>query len=284
MKRLEEILFSNQKVATTTWVLNDILLINTAFVLAYWVRYELQLFRTVDPAFNVPYQVYLPFVAIFTLLLVLAFRQQGVYRLRRKISWFDEMYAIINGTTTSIVIMIVMIFLYRPAFYSRIIFIYAGLLAVAILGLSRLLKVALQRRMRRQGVGTRRVLIVGAGEVGRTVIRAMVANPESGFQILGFLDDNPAKGETDIGRFKALGSTAKLGHILEHEAVDEVIITLPWQYHRKIVSLMARCERENVRARIVPDLFQMTLNRMHVEEVAGVPMIGIKETDRKSVV
>ena len=185
MKRLEEILFSNQKVATTTWVLNDILLINTAFVLAYWVRYELQLFRTVDPAFNVPYQVYLPFVAIFTLLLVLAFRQQGVYRLRRKISWFDEMYAIINGTTTSIVIMIVMIFLYRPAFYSRIIFIYAGLLAVAILGLSRLLKVALQRRMRRQGVGTRRVLIVGAGEVGRTVIRAMVANPESGFQILG---------------------------------------------------------------------------------------------------
>jgi len=276
VRRLE-ILFSNQRVFTITWIVVDILLINVAFILAYWVRYELQLFRAVDPAFNVPYQVYLPFVAIFTLLLILVYRQQGIYRLRRKISWFDEFYAIINGTTTAIVIMIVIIFLYRPAFYSRVIFIYAGLLAVVILGMSRLIKVTLQRRMRRQGIGTRRVLMVGAGEVGRTVIRAMVANPESGFEIIGFLDDNPIKGETDIGRFKALGSTEKLADILENEEIDEVIITLPWQYHRKIVSLMAQCERENVRARIVPDLFQMTLNRMHIEEVAGVPMIGIRE-------
>lgn len=277
MKRLEEILFSNQRLATITWVLIDILLINTAFVLAYWVRYDLQLFRAVDPAFNVPYQVYLPFVAIFTLLLILVYRQHGVYQLRRKISWFDEFYAIVNGTTTSIVIMIVIIFLYRPAFYSRIIFIYAGLLAVALLSLSRLLKVLLQRRLRRQGIGIRRVLIVGAGEVGRTVMRATVANPESGFQIVGFLDDNPTKGETDIGRFRALGSTTNLADILEQEEIDEVIITLPWQYHRKIISLMAQCERQNIRTRIVPDLFQMTLNRMHVEEVAGVPMISLKE-------
>ena len=277
MRRLET-LFSNQRVFATTWVLIDILLINVAFVLAYWVRYELQLFRAVDPAFNVPYRVYLPFVAIFTLLLILVYRQHGIYRLRLKISWFDEFYAIINGTTTGIVIMIVIIFLYRPAFYSRIIFIYAGLLAVLIVGVSRLIKVWLQRRMRRQGIGTRQVLIVGAGEVGRTVMRAMVANPESGFQIFGFLDDNPNKGETDIGRFKGLGSTENLAAILEDEAIDEVIITLPWQYHRKIVSLMAQCERKDVRARVVPDLFQMTLNRMQIEDVAGVPMIGIRET------
>ena len=102
MKRLEEFLFSNQRLATTTWVLIDVLLINAAFVMAYWVRYELQLFRSVDPAFNVPYQVYLPFAAIFSFLLILVYRQHGVYRLRRKISWFDEFYAIINGTTTGI--------------------------------------------------------------------------------------------------------------------------------------------------------------------------------------
>ncbi len=276
MKYLEP-LFTKQKVATITWVVTDIVLINVAFILAYWVRYDLQLFRAVDPAFDVPYRVYLPFVALFTLLLILVYRQQGVYHLRRQISWFDEFYAIINGTATGIVITIVFIFIYRPAFYSRIIFIYAGLLAVVILGISRLLKVVMLRRMRRQGVGIRKVLIVGAGEVGRTVMRSMVANPESGFQIVGFLDDNPVKGETDIGRFKALGDTANLVEILDSQAVDEVIITLPWQYHRKIVSLMVQCERENVRVRIVPDLFQMTLNRMHVEEIAGVPMIGIKE-------
>ncbi|MEW5957643.1 MAG: undecaprenyl-phosphate glucose phosphotransferase [Chloroflexota bacterium] len=276
MKRLE-IFITNQKVATLTWMGIDIMLINIACVIAYWLRYDLQILRAVEPAFDVPYRVYLPFVTVFTLLLILVYRQQGVYRLRRELSWLDEVYIIANGTATGIVITIVFIFLTRREFYSRIIFIYAGLVAVVILAISRLLKVIFLRQMRRHGIGVRRVLIVGAGEVGRTVMRTVVANPETGFKIIGFVDDNPVKGETDIGRFKALGSTDKLAAILDQADIDEVIFTLPWQYHRKIVSLMALCERKNVRIRIVPDMFQMTLSRMHVEDIAGVPMIGMKE-------
>jgi exopolysaccharide biosynthesis polyprenyl glycosylphosphotransferase len=276
VKRLT-VLFSNQKAAAITWVLIDVILINVAFGLAYWVRYRLQLFRAVDPAFDVPYEVYWPFAGLFTLLLILVYRQQGAYRLRRQISWFDEFYAIINGTATGTIIMIVFIFLYRAAFYSRAIFIYAGIFVVILLGVSRFIKVTLLRALRRRGIGSERVLIVGAGEIARTVMRAVVANPECGFNIIGFLDDNPAKGETDIGRFKALGSLDNLTEVLREQAIDEVIITLPWQYHRKIVTIMAHCERENIRARIVPDLFQMTISRMHVEDIAGVPMIGVKE-------
>jgi exopolysaccharide biosynthesis polyprenyl glycosylphosphotransferase len=221
--------------------------------------------------------VYLPFAGLFTLLLILVYRQQGAYRLRRQISWFDEFYAIVNGTATGTIIMIVFIFLYQAAFYSRAIFIYAGIFVVLLVGLSRLIKVSLLRYLRRRGIGSERVLIVGAGEIARSVMRAVVANPECGFNIIGFLDDNPLKGETDIGRFKALGSLTNLTEVLREQAIDEVIITLPWQYHRKIVSIMTLCERANLRARIVPDLFQMTISRMHVEDIAGVPMIGVKE-------
>lgn len=277
MKRLEG-LFSNPTTAAIIWMLIDIFLINAAFVVAYWVRYDLQLFRAVDPAFDVPYRVYLPFVALFTGLLILVYRQQGVYRLRRQISWIDEFYAILHGTATGIIITIVIIFVYRGAFYSRLIFLYAGLLSIGLLGLSRLIKVAVLRHLRRRGIGIRRVIIVGAGEVGRTVMRAVVANPESGLEIVGFLDDHPAKGETDIGRFKALGSIDNLANILETEKIDEVIITLPWQYHHKIMSIMAHCERRSIRTRIVPDLYQMRISRMQIEEIAGVPMIGIKES------
>lgn len=276
MKRLE-FLFNNRRASGITWMLIDAMLINIAFWLAYWARYDLQLFRAVDPAFAVTYDVYLPFVGLFTLLLLLVYRQQGIYRLRRKISWFDEFYTIGNGTATGTIIMIVFIFLYSPAFYSRIIFIYTGIFSVILIGLSRLLKVLLLRQMRRQGIGTEQVLIIGAGEVALAVMRAVRANPEYGFNIVGFLDDHPVKGETDIGRFRAMGSLDNLPDVLREYPLDEVIITLPWQYHRKIVSIMAICERYHVRTRIVPDLFQITLSRMHIEEVAGIPMIGIKE-------
>ncbi len=276
MKRFE-ILFSNQIVATVVWVIIDIILINLTFVIAYWIRYDLQLFRAVDPAFNVAYQVYLPFVTLYTVLLIFVYRQHGVYRLRRQVSWVDEFYAIISGTATGTIITIVFVFLYRAGFYSRIIFLYAGILSVLFLGFSRLLKVYILRRMRRQGIGVRQVLIVGAGEVGRTVMRAVVANPESGLHIIGFLDDHPAKGEKDIGRFKALGQINNLADTLTETPVDEVIIALPWQYHRKIMHIMTLCERKHIRTRIVPDMFQMRISHMEVEELAGVPMIGIRE-------
>jgi exopolysaccharide biosynthesis polyprenyl glycosylphosphotransferase len=133
------------------------------------------------------------------------------------------------------------------------------------------------RAMRRRGIGTRRVLIVGAGEVARTVMRMVVANPECGFTIVGFLDDHPTKSDTNIGRFRALGKIDNLTDLLAAESIDEVIITLPWQYHRKIMSIMTLCERRHVRTRLVPDLYQMRISRMQVEEIAGVPMIGVKE-------
>ena len=56
-----------------------------------------------------------------------------------------------------------------------------------------------------------------------------------------------------------------------------MIITLPWMYHRKIVSIIAQCEREQVRVRIVPDIFQMTLSHLDVEDLGGIPMIGVRE-------
>jgi exopolysaccharide biosynthesis polyprenyl glycosylphosphotransferase len=260
-----------------TLVISDAILINIAFAIAYWIRYHLQWLRAVDPAFVVPFSVYIPFALILTGLLLLAYRRQDLYRLRQGTSWFDEVYAIINGTTTGIVVMVVLVFISRPTFYSRLIFFYAGALIFVLLSFSRLIKYIGARYIRRRGIGVTRVIIVGAGEVGRTVMRTMVAHPDLGYEIVGFVDDDPAKGTTDIGRFKGLGSLDNVALLVQDEAIDEVIITLPWQYHRKIMAIMAQCERENVKARIVPDLFQMTLSRMSITEVAGIPLVGIKQ-------
>lgn len=256
---------------------SDAILINVAFGLAYHLRYNLQFGGVVDPASNVPYRAFLPFVFLLTILLLVVYRAEGMYRLRRGAYWLDDIYTIFNGTTTGIILMIFLVFFYRPTFYSRIIFIYAGAFIVLLLGLARFVKALLIRYLRERGVGVARLLIVGAGEVGRTVMRTIVAHPELGYQVVGFVDDDPARGTTDIGRFRALGGLENLAPLIQDRRVDEVFVTLPWQYHRKIMGIMAQCERENVRARIVPDLFQMTINRMDIVEMAGIPLIGIKE-------
>jgi exopolysaccharide biosynthesis polyprenyl glycosylphosphotransferase len=256
----------------------DVLLINLAFAIAYWLRYDLQLFAAVDQAYFVPYRQFIPISLALTLLLLGIYKLSGVYNQPRGASWFDEVYRLVTSTATGIILMVfVIVVFFRPLFFSRLIFFYAAVLIIVFLSISRLGKRMARNYLRKKGQGVDRLLIVGAGEVGRTVMRNIVAHPALGYQVVGFVDDDPEKGRTDIGRFKALGSTANIPHLVKDKAIDEVIVTLPWMYHRKIVSIIAQCERERIRVRIVPDIFQMTLSHLDVEDLGGIPMIGVRD-------
>ncbi len=258
-------------------VIGDALLVNLAFALAYFVRYELQWFRPLaDPAYNTPLKDYASFMMVLTILLLVSFRISGVYEARRGKSWLDTMYAVFNGTTTAIVVMVTIAYVYRPVLYSRLIFLYDGILVMALIGLFRLVLELVTARLRARGVGVDRVLVVGAGEVGRVVMRTIAARPELGYYVVGFLDDDAQKGATNIGRFKALGGLDNLPATLKSENVSEVIITLPWMYYRKIIGMIDQSRRVGVRARLVPDMFQLTLSRVEVDDSLGIPLIGTR--------
>lgn len=261
-----------------TWllVLSDLVLINLALIGAYWMRYELKWF--VEVGFDAPLSAYVPFALLLSILLPITFKLDGVYNGRRGQSWFDQMYAIVNATAKGTIVLWAITFAVRPLVYSRLLFGLAAVLIVLLTGLSRLIKGFFEARLRRRGVGVDRVLIVGGGEMGRVVIRTIVARPELGYQIVGLVDDNPDKGHADIGRIKGLGGLDKLAEIVDSEAVDQVFITLPWMYHRKIMGIVRECQRKRVHARIVPDLFQMSLSQVDVDDLGGIPLIGVRET------
>ncbi len=256
-------------------VISDVLLINVAFLLAYYLRYEAQLFRPVDPVFDNPPAVYLPLMILLTLLLVISFKAVGMYTPRRLSMWLDQMYAIVRATPTSILLMIGITLIFQPFFYSRLIFLYAGILIVVLLGVSRVAWSIVLAQLRKYGQGVSRVLVIGAGDVGRTVIRTVMAQPEFGYRIVAVLDDRLDNTLT-IGPIPAIEGTQHMAEVIAQYRVDEVVIALPWSDHRRILDIFQECERLEVRARTVPDLFQLSLNRVDVEDLGGVPLIGLK--------
>jgi exopolysaccharide biosynthesis polyprenyl glycosylphosphotransferase len=264
-----------QKVAFLT-ALADFLLINVAFALAYWVRYELEWIKPVAEAHYVPYRFYFPFSLILSFLLMLTYVVQKLYDYEPKKSFSDEFTIIFTGTATGILLLVAIFFFYRPLFYSRLLLIYAFAFIVFLLSLIRVLRNIVLGMLRKRGIGVTRVLIVGAGDIGRKVLRNLLAQPHLGYHVVGFVDDNPEKGQGYIGRFKGLGGIEKIPQILQDEAVDEVIVTLPWMYHRKILSIVEQCERYNVKAKIVPDLFQISLSQIEVDDLSGLPLISIR--------
>jgi exopolysaccharide biosynthesis polyprenyl glycosylphosphotransferase len=259
-------------------VLCDVVLINASMFIAYWMRYELQWLRDVSEAH--PLSSYIPWSIFLTLLMLLTLRLDRAYRDWRGRSWLDHMYRIVNAAAKSVVILFATTFaldIFLPVRYSRALFLEAGIAVALLLGLARVVQNGVESALRTRGIGTTRIVIVGAGEVGRTIMRTVVAQPGLGYNVIGFVDDNPDKGQTDIGRFRALGSIDALPGLIEDLAVDEVIITLPWMYHRRIMSVVRECERRDVSARIVPDLFQMSLSQVSVGDIGGVPLVGVRE-------
>ena len=255
----------------------DLGLLFLAFGLAYWVRYELQWIREVEPAYLVPFEVYLPSILLFMAIQVFVYWLEGAYRRERGRTFFDEFQIVLRGTMTGIAAMIFIVFLATPSYYSRLIFAYTGIATLLLIGIARAIERSVITRRHKKGLGVQRVLIVGAGEIGRAIMRVAVARPELGYQIVGFVDDDPAKAQTDIGRYPALGTTAALPQLLRTHAIDEIIITLPWLSHAKIMEITNQCEQAGVSVRIVPDLFQMALSRVAVENLDGIPLLGIKE-------
>ena len=126
----------------------DLLLINAAFLLAYYVRYELRFPITVAEANYVEYNQYIPISLIVSIGLLVIYRVEGIYNYVRGRAWLEELYGLLTATFTGIVILVFIFFFFRPQYYSRLIYLYAGILIVIFLTLARVIVRTVLARLR----------------------------------------------------------------------------------------------------------------------------------------
>lgn len=112
----------------------------------------------------------------------------------------------------------------------------------------------------------RRVLIVGAGGVGRRVASYLEGHREAGRTLYGILDDDRPLGKGVIGRTSDLARLARTGF------VDEVILATP---HNRSLTLQVLGEAKRLRldVKMVPELFGCTPAIGEVEKVGDLPVI-----------
>ncbi|GIL14357.1 MAG: sugar transferase [Chloroflexi bacterium] len=257
------------------WPLVDVALVFVAFAAAHYMRYELQLIRAVDGANRAPFGPYLPYAAVYAALLVLNYQGSGLYRSIRGRSWMEEVYGVVNGVTNATVIVLGLYFVFQPLVFSRLMLVYVAALTVIALALVRAFRRLVQAHLRTKGIGIQRVLVVGAGDVGKAVLRTMIARRELGYRPVGYVDDDPERASIDLGRVKGLGGLKNLGKTIRNHAVDLVVITLPWAQHDRILELVEVSKRAGAEVRVVPDVFQLNLRQVHVESLDGIPLLGV---------
>jgi Undecaprenyl-phosphate glucose phosphotransferase len=139
-----------------------------------------------------------------------------------------------------------------------------------------LIRQALERRWR-AGIGLKRVLIAGAGELGRLVADRILEHRELGFQIVGFIDDRAGGDHLGYRGLPLLGTVAEAGDITQRERVDHLYVALPLEEHGKVVQVIEAASREGVDIKVVPDLLEFIALRARLEELDGVPILNIND-------
>jgi len=139
-----------------------------------------------------------------------------------------------------------------------------------------LVREVLERRWR-AGIGLKRILIAGAGELGRLVADKILEHRELGYQIVGFVDDRAAGDHLGYRGLPLLGTIREAAEISSREGIDHLYVALPPEQHVQMLELIETTSRECVDVKVVPDLLQVIALRARLEDLDGVPVININD-------
>jgi Undecaprenyl-phosphate glucose phosphotransferase len=267
------------------YVVTDALLGMLAFVLAYWVRFDAGFFAI--PKGRPPFEQYVNVLPLVAGLVPLAFHFQGNYRLRRGRSRVDDFFAVFVGSIVAVVLGVLGT-LYFQAYYapaelqdrgayqiSQLVWgLFLAFNVVLTFGSRTAVREWLERRWR-AGIGLKRVLIAGAGELGRLVADKTLEHRELGYLVVGFVDDRAGGDYLGYRGLPILGRLDEVDEILPREKIDQLYVALPLEEHVKMLGVVETASRECVDVRVVPDLLQFIALRARLEDLDGVPIINI---------
>ena len=160
-------------------------------------------------------------------------------------------------------------------YYSRLTITYTIVLSAVLMTLERYVLRQYETRLRRQGIGTERVLMVGTAAGSEMLIQRMNMFPQYGFQVVGVVDDEHAAGTTFAGT-PVVGAVADLQALARSMHADQVFLALPGGSRKELLRLIKVCEDENLEFKIVPDLLEVMSTRVDVNAIDGVPLVGIR--------
>ena len=132
----------------------------------------------------------------------------------------------------------------------------------------------------------KRTLIYGAGDAGVSLLREIRQNTGLSYDVVGFIDDNPAKAGVWVQRTKVLGNGAALPSVVSTHAVEMVLIALPSATGAEMTAILKHCHEAGVCYKTVPGLAEVIesgglatqIRDVSVEDLLGRNAVHLEES------
>ena len=140
------------------------------------------------------------------------------------------------------------------------------------------------RWLRQQGRNTRRVVIAGAGDLGRRLAWNMVDTPWLGLRLSGFFDDRLVgkveirPGSKHCKSYPILGNLNDMIAYIQENQVYMVYLALPLRAEERLREVVEALRDTTASVYYVPDVFTFSLLTAGFTDLRGIPLISLWET------
>jgi len=113
-------------------------------------------------------------------------------------------------------------------------------------------------------------LIIGAGNAGEALLREIQRMPVAEYDVVGFIDDSPAKQNISIHQIPVLGTVDQLPEICKKHDIEEIAIAMPSATHQQLRRVVQVCEGTKIRFRTVPSITDIASGKFKVSQIRDV--------------
>ncbi len=268
-------LYRHSEIFRTLLIAADLGLVVSSWLAAYWIRFRMGF----EAPLGVPeLRAYVEALVAIVPLWFLLFRAHGLYEPHRMRTIPAEAIEVLRATAVGVVVLITLSFFARSYYYSRAVmglFFVLSSLSVWIFRASMRL---LFRNLRRRGRNLRYLMVVGAGQLAAQVIDRIHTNPDAGLRVRLVLAPDGADVPFDVRGVPVVHGYGHIREVLARDRVDQVILALPKYELHHLEKILTELQDEVVSVKLVPDLLHVMTLKSSVEDLNGLPIIGLRES------
>ncbi|GAB4335168.1 MAG: undecaprenyl-phosphate glucose phosphotransferase [Calditrichia bacterium] len=164
-------------------------------------------------------------------------------------------------------------FVFKQARYSRLLTAYFIICFSVFLVIYQFLADYLYRKYSERGKAPTRLLIIGAGRIGKQLKEAVLKSFEVNYQLVGFLEDYQTENNKNE---KILGKISELENILLKEKVNEIFVALPLTLENLIQRIIETADHYGVRVRLATDISRVTSQPVELSKIGSVTMFHFR--------
>lgn len=248
----------------------DVAMIISAFILAYYLRFDLEV---VPASSTIPLQEYLRYSVYLLPIWVMFFAFNSLYYTKANSGLLNEFYRIFNASSTAMLFFVVGIFFSKISFFSRLILVMTWVLSIIMISFGRVLIKIIQRYLFRFGIGRRKVILIGDNNTSETIVYSVSRNQNLGYEICGILNNGSNMSKHGL---KIIGTFDELKNKIDRYKVDEVILTEVGISKSKIMEIIQICSDYKIVFKYIPDTFSLMTLNVSSELIGSMPVMELK--------